>query len=455
MSAGDHGARRPPLGGVRHLARHRCRNGQIRQSSGAVAAIVTSLTRGTGGVESTSGDPERRLGDGTPARGPAAFPGPRSGRSDSRSASPCILVGLIVNPQVIVADRRGDRGRLRLPLGPRRRRRNSAREPVARSSPSAAAASRRRAADPGRPGDGDAEPRPASASRATGSSRARRSASAPSSAASSRVPALGFMIVPAFKGQGYPKVDLGPARELPGGQVVVIATFFDGPEDGEVSRRTAYIRNNGLLERRAELHDHLEPLRAPRLPGAAERPDAGRPDEEVDGKTGSSVTLIPAIPPAASAARATAASTTPRATAPRARRCARSTATQFAIVDGHLDPRQAVQRRRRSRARARTPRSTRTSSPARASTSTAGSRSSTRCSRRTDGDCRAHSKKSAAAPAARGRDQLPDRLARGALRPRRRRSSTSSSARSRRHGLVAHARLGDADRLPRAGARPA
>ena len=56
----------------------------------------------------------------------------------------------------------------------------------------------------------------------------------------------------------------------------MITTFVEDPEAGEVSRRTAYIRNNGLRPRQvqgpAELHDPLEPLRAPRLPGAAERP---------------------------------------------------------------------------------------------------------------------------------------------------------------------------------------
>ena len=37
-----------------------------------------------------------------------------------------------------------------------------------------------------------------------------------------------------------------------------------------------YVRNNGLPRRRAELHDPLLALRPPRLPGAAERPHRGR-----------------------------------------------------------------------------------------------------------------------------------------------------------------------------------
>ena len=52
----------------------------------------------------------------------------------------------------------------------------------------------------------------------------------------------------------------------------MITTFVEDPQAGEVSRRTAYIRNNGPLAGRAELHDPVEPVRAPRVPGAAQRP---------------------------------------------------------------------------------------------------------------------------------------------------------------------------------------
>jgi Rieske Fe-S protein len=41
-------------------------------------------------------------------------------------------------------------------------------------------------------------------------------------------------------------VDLGPAVDFPSGEYV-ITTFLADPTAGEVSRRTAYIRNNGLL----------------------------------------------------------------------------------------------------------------------------------------------------------------------------------------------------------------
>ncbi len=58
------------------------------------------------------------------------------------------------------------------------------------------------------------------------------------------VPAVGFMVAPAFVKQHPKNVDLGPLSKFPEGQFVV-ATFIRDPAQGEVSRRTAYIRNNG------------------------------------------------------------------------------------------------------------------------------------------------------------------------------------------------------------------
>jgi Rieske Fe-S protein len=61
------------------------------------------------------------------------------------------------------------------------------------------------------------------------------------------VPALGFAVAPAFLKQHTNHVDLGPMGDFTEGQFVV-ATFLVDPSEGEVSRRTAYVRNNGLLE---------------------------------------------------------------------------------------------------------------------------------------------------------------------------------------------------------------
>jgi len=61
------------------------------------------------------------------------------------------------------------------------------------------------------------------------------------------LPAAGFAIVPSLLGQRRRPVDLGPIAAFPDGQFV-IATFLADPQAGEVSRRAAYVRSNGLLE---------------------------------------------------------------------------------------------------------------------------------------------------------------------------------------------------------------
>jgi len=60
------------------------------------------------------------------------------------------------------------------------------------------------------------------------------------------VPTAGLAILPSFLGQRRRPVDLGPISAFPEGEFVV-ATFLADPQAGEVSRRSAYVRNNGLL----------------------------------------------------------------------------------------------------------------------------------------------------------------------------------------------------------------
>jgi quinol---cytochrome c reductase iron-sulfur subunit, bacillus type len=60
------------------------------------------------------------------------------------------------------------------------------------------------------------------------------------------VPALGFMIGPAFLKQGEKDHDIGPISDYPEGKFVV-TSFTLNEKQGEVSRRTAYVRNNGQL----------------------------------------------------------------------------------------------------------------------------------------------------------------------------------------------------------------
>ncbi len=60
------------------------------------------------------------------------------------------------------------------------------------------------------------------------------------------VPVAGFAILPSFLGQKQHKVDMGPLSDYPVGSWFV-ATFITDPAEGEVSRRAAFIRNNGTV----------------------------------------------------------------------------------------------------------------------------------------------------------------------------------------------------------------
>jgi Rieske Fe-S protein len=60
------------------------------------------------------------------------------------------------------------------------------------------------------------------------------------------LPVAGFALVPPFLDQGHDDIDVGALDDFPENQFV-ITTFLLDPAQGEVSRRTAYIRNNGFL----------------------------------------------------------------------------------------------------------------------------------------------------------------------------------------------------------------
>jgi Rieske Fe-S protein len=61
------------------------------------------------------------------------------------------------------------------------------------------------------------------------------------------IPVLGFAVAPAFVDQDYPNVDLGPLDNYPEGEWQ-ITTFVSNRGDGKVSRRTAFVRYNGLKD---------------------------------------------------------------------------------------------------------------------------------------------------------------------------------------------------------------
>ena len=149
------------------------------------------------------------------------------------------------------------------------------------------------------------------------------------------VPAIGFMIVPAFKGQGYPKVDLGPLENFAEGQWFV-TKFFMHPDAGEVSHRTAYIRNNGVLNGEPSftiISNRCAHLGCPAQPNG---PTQENQTKEVDLPKGQKVTMIPVIPaggygcPCHGGQYDTEGN---RVSGPPVRALDRY---EFAIVDGHL-----------------------------------------------------------------------------------------------------------------------
>jgi Rieske Fe-S protein len=61
------------------------------------------------------------------------------------------------------------------------------------------------------------------------------------------LPVLGFMVLPSFTDVEESEADLGPLDNFPQG-TYVIASYLSNPKSGEVSRRTAFVRNNGLTD---------------------------------------------------------------------------------------------------------------------------------------------------------------------------------------------------------------
>jgi Rieske Fe-S protein len=109
------------------------------------------------------------------------------------------------------------------------------------------------------------------------------------------VPVVGFMVVPAFKGQGYPDVDLGPLENFPEGKWF-ITTFYMHPESGTVSRRTVYVRYNGQLNGEPSftiITNRCAHLGCPVQPNGPVQDDQKQVVKEAAGQR---VTLIPMLP---------------------------------------------------------------------------------------------------------------------------------------------------------------
>ncbi len=108
------------------------------------------------------------------------------------------------------------------------------------------------------------------------------------------VPAIGFAVVPAFLHQGHPDIDLGPISSFPEGQWL-IAHFDLDPKEGGISRRTAYIRYNGLLQNQPSftiVSNRCAHLGCPVQPGGLVQSEKTKDEKTAGGQV---VQLIPVL----------------------------------------------------------------------------------------------------------------------------------------------------------------
>jgi Rieske Fe-S protein len=111
------------------------------------------------------------------------------------------------------------------------------------------------------------------------------------------VPPVGLLVASAFEGQKFKDVDLGPLSDFPSGKFV-ITTFVEDPAAGEVSRRTAYIRYNGLLQGQPSftvISNRCAHLGCPVQPNG---PVADKPTRVVNDKAGNEILKLTQTQPA-------------------------------------------------------------------------------------------------------------------------------------------------------------
>jgi menaquinol-cytochrome c reductase iron-sulfur subunit len=110
------------------------------------------------------------------------------------------------------------------------------------------------------------------------------------------VPVVGFAVAPTFIGQADEDIDIGPMDNFPQGEWRV-AQFVSNERQGGVSRRTAYIRNNGLtgdgLPSFTIVSNRCVHLGCPTQPGGRTDIENAQ-DVQIEGKA--PVTLIPTNP---------------------------------------------------------------------------------------------------------------------------------------------------------------
>lgn len=111
------------------------------------------------------------------------------------------------------------------------------------------------------------------------------------------VPPVGLLIASAFEGQKFRKINLGPLSEFPEGKFV-ITTFVEDPSAGEVARRTAYVRYNGLLRNQPSftiLSNRCAHLGCPVQPNG---PVSPKPEKVVTDRAGNELLRLTLAQPA-------------------------------------------------------------------------------------------------------------------------------------------------------------
>ena len=110
------------------------------------------------------------------------------------------------------------------------------------------------------------------------------------------VPVLAMSVLDGFLKQHQKKVDLGPLENFPEGQYMV-ATFTQDPAQGAISRRTAFVRNNGQLNGQPSftcISNRCVHLGCPVQPGGPTFDDKGQNVKTHNGE----VALTPSLPAA-------------------------------------------------------------------------------------------------------------------------------------------------------------
>jgi Rieske Fe-S protein len=109
------------------------------------------------------------------------------------------------------------------------------------------------------------------------------------------IPILGPLLWNPYRRPKKPAVDIGPLTNFPVGKYVV-TTYSEDPAEGEVTRRTAYVRNNGTFDGLPSItiiSNRCAHLGCPVQPNGPVFENAKKVEKT---QTGGAVRLVPALP---------------------------------------------------------------------------------------------------------------------------------------------------------------